>query len=173
MDKTRQSSSKEPRSPQLNRVVLLKLKLENRPNGFTGKLAAKLRREAKLVLIPPSPTQSRCRIAVALQFVGEWTDEGVAEPVVSFAGEYEGRFTFSEDVPLSSIQKWLKNKFYRDSIIAQAYPVANGHMYTQLGMTGLNVRSRMLGFAPEVAEEVPNPNRLVKRALKKKSVERQ
>ncbi|MDP1689323.1 MAG: hypothetical protein Q8L47_04315 [bacterium] len=145
------SNGKKPASsqhlPQLIRVLLLKLEVQ-RQSLLAPKLTSEVNHEVSLVLLKPKDDSSLVRVKVMVSLDGKWRAEGQQVPLVSFVGDYEARFVFSTEFTFEMVEKWLKNNFYIDSLIAQAIPVVNLHMFSQLEMMGVNPNNKKIGYEP-------------------------
>lgn len=131
--------------PTLIRVILKKLEVQRR-EVLSSKTKAEIIQNISLELIKPAEGQKQSRIKGNISIIGKWNNEGDIEPVVTFLGEYEARFTLPPNIPYKLVHKWMEDAFYRDSVIAQAIPTINLHMYSQLRMMGFNSRSMAIGY---------------------------
>lgn len=142
---SRKKTTPSPHLPTLTRVLLKKLEVQRR-EVLVSKLSTKIIHEISLVSLRPVEGESQVRIKGEVSLNGKWFSEGDKEPIVSFLGSYEARFIFPQNIQLDWVEKWMEDAFYRDSAIAQAIPVINLHMDSQLVMMGLNARSKKLGY---------------------------
>lgn len=145
MVSSRKKTAPSPRLPTLTRVILKKLEVQRR-EVLASKLSTKIIHEISLVPLMPTEKMPQVRIKGEVSLNGKWYSEGGKEPIVSFLGSYEARFIFPQDIQLDWVEKWMEDAYYRDSAIAQAIPVINLHMDSQLVMMGLNARSKKLGY---------------------------
>lgn len=134
-----------PSLPTLTRVIVNKLEVERQKN-LVANLSSEIVHEISLELLKPVDGKSQVRIRGEITLDGKWCCEGKKKPVVTFLGRYEARFILPPDTSYEVAEKWMENSFYRDSVIAQAIPVANLHMYSQLEMMGLNPHSKKIGY---------------------------
>lgn len=169
MEKT-QRKRQTPALPKLIRVVLLHINAEHTPFSGSCKLTSKVNREFQLELLEPLETKKSPRILVHILTEGEWYNEDVAKPVITIRAQYEGRFLLPEKTPIPLAEEWMDDEFYRNSIIAQLYPVVNIHLFTQLEMMGLNTKGRSLGYEGSVVtKNAESAKRPTPRAIKKSS----
>ncbi|TFW10032.1 hypothetical protein E4K72_02965 [Oxalobacteraceae bacterium OM1] len=142
--------------PQLARIRILSLKAEHNPMQGSDQLKAELNERFQVELegrTSTRPTEQEaktppnCRINVRVFFSGRWLRQGEEKPVVQYDATYEGRFVFAKDVDVKEVDHLLRNKFYRDSLVAQVYPLAYTHMADQLRLMGLT-SGRKIGFNP-------------------------
>lgn len=137
--------------PQLARFRILELNLLHNPMSAAGKLESKVGEKFELVLeekeqsSEPSKGGSNCRILARVSFNGKWYKDGTTDLVISLSSRYESIFAFNTEIDVALIQELLTKKFYRDSLISQAYLLAHAHVKEQLKLMGLN-SNRRLGF---------------------------
>lgn len=136
------------RLPKLIRVVLKQLGVQ-RGDVLGSKLTSEVAYGMSLELLKPINGKSQVRIKGEISLNGQWHGEGGGGPMASFSGVYEARFILPPDVAFDMVEKWMEDPFYRDSIMAQAVPVVNLHMYSQLEMMGLNPLSKAIGYEPK------------------------
>lgn len=148
-----------PHLPQLIRVLLLKFEVQRQPL-LALNLSSEINHEVSLVLLNPKD-DSIVRVKVLVSLDGKWLGEGQNVPLVSFVGDYEARFVFSTEFTFEMVEKWLKNNFYVDTLVAQVIPVVNLHMFSQLEMMGMNSNNKKIGYEPtsddwKLAEMIPS-----------------
>lgn len=145
MATSRKNKIQSPAIPTLSRVILRELEVK-RGELSAPKLTAEYTHNISLVLIKPVEGKTQVRINGEISLEGKWLKEGETKPAISFLGVYEARFIFSTKIPYELVSHWMKDAFYRDSAIAQAMPVINLHMYSQLEMMGLNPHKKKIGY---------------------------
>jgi hypothetical protein len=138
-------SPQSPYLPQLARVILIKLAVQRR-EILPQKLTSEVIQTISLKALKPKEVTSPVRIRGVISVDGKWHNEGDKEPAVSFEGQYEARYIFPPDIEFALVDKWMEEPFFRDAALAQAIPVVNLHMYTQLEMMGLNTHSKKIGY---------------------------
>lgn len=163
-----ETSSKKLRTPKLTRLILIRVDARHRPAEKVGKLLAKIGREAKVLLFLPDKDYDFCRIKVEIKIKGDWKDDIHSQPIMSFSGEYEGRFIYPKDAAVAEAEEWLESELNRQCMVAQVFPLANSHMYSQLAMMGLNPNGRALGFDFDSTEQSPVVTGAKKRSKRNK-----
>lgn len=150
MDQVEYTIDESKTVPQLVRFAATKVSFE-RTRFDTPRIESRLKERFSIRLDLANPEQAEplskpnLRVVVEIQIEGHWREKDTEESVAFFSGGYLAFFDFDQDKNPDHIQKCLTSKWYRDLLVAQAYPLAKSHMSTELRLLGLNA-PRKLGF---------------------------
>lgn len=132
--------------PRLHRLRLDSLECKRNGKLSGAKLSASIKRSIRISLINKSEEVKNCRVIIGISVNGNWSPSGEDEPAILFSAIYNVRFNFSEEIDAPTADKLLSDQFYRDALVAQAMPLVNMHMYSQLDAMGIDAHSRSLGM---------------------------
>jgi hypothetical protein len=172
-DEKDKKSFSEFQFPQLNRFNAKKFSAELLSDTGGRKLQSRFVDTFQFLLesAPDGVAESlspidRLRVSVVLGLEGYWRDKESAFEVATFKGTYRAIFNFSMEVEEEQLQMQMRQDSFRNFLAVQVYPIAKNHMFSQIGMLGINVNRRLgldIYAQQEVLGETPKKRRAQRR----------
>lgn len=133
--------------PQLTRFYLLSLAAVNKlsVSGGAGRINLRRKQDIEIETMPPEGERKLCRVLVRLNMVVKGYREGDETPVVALKGKYEGRFLFSPDIDIGTIDAAASTEEFQYALTSQVYPLAMNHLKEQLELMGMTSQRMPLG----------------------------